>query len=169
MRIRTACARLTPSVFGRPFVKRYVLCYPTVVLSVCLSVCLWCLSVTLMYCGQTVGWIKMKIGVQIGLGSGHIVLDGYPDPPPQRDTAAQFWAHICYGQMAGWSKTSLGMEVGLDPGDFLLDGDSAPPPEKGAGAASPLNFGPMSIVAKRLDGSRWHLAWRWASVQATLC
>jgi len=27
----------------------------------------------------------------------------------------------------------------------------------------------MSIVAKRLDGSRWHLAWRWALVQATLC
>jgi len=27
----------------------------------------------------------------------------------------------------------------------------------------------MFIVAKRLDGSRWHLAWRWASVQATLC
>jgi len=23
-------------------------------------------------------------------------------------------------------------------------------------------FQPMSIVAKRLDGSRWHLAWRWA-------
>jgi len=27
----------------------------------------------------------------------------------------------------------------------------------------------MSIVAKLLDGSMWHLAWRWALVQATLC
>jgi len=27
----------------------------------------------------------------------------------------------------------------------------------------------MSIVAKLLDGSRWHLAWMWALVQATLC
>ena len=32
------------------------------VLSVCLSVCL---SVTLAYCGQTVGWIKMKLGMVV--------------------------------------------------------------------------------------------------------
>jgi len=31
------------------------------------------------------------------------------------------------------------------------------------------NFWPMSIVAKRLDGSRWHFALRWALVQATPC
>jgi len=35
-------------VFGRPFVKRFAQCYRSVV---CLSV----LSVTLVYCGQTVG------------------------------------------------------------------------------------------------------------------
>jgi len=58
------------------------------------------------------------------------------------------------------------MEVGLGPGDFVLDGDTAPSPKKGA---EPPNFQPMSIVAKQLDGSRWHLAWRLASVQATLC
>ena len=40
------------------------------------------LSVTLVYCGQTVGRIKMKLGVQVGLG--HIVLDGDPAPPPQK-------------------------------------------------------------------------------------
>jgi len=51
-------------VIGRPFVKRFALCYRTVVLSVCLSVCL---SVTLVYCGQTVGWIKMKLGMQVCL------------------------------------------------------------------------------------------------------
>jgi len=41
-------------------------------------VCLSCpvLSVPLVHCGQTVGWIKMKLGVQVGLGPGHIVLDG---------------------------------------------------------------------------------------------
>ena len=44
---------------------------------------------------------------------------------------------------------SLGVEVGLGPGDFVLDW--------------------MSVVAKRLDGSRWHSAWRWALFQATLC
>jgi len=41
-------------------------------LSVCLSVCL---SGTFVYCGQTVRWIKMPVGMEIGLGLGHIVLD----------------------------------------------------------------------------------------------
>ena len=41
------------------------------------------LSVTLVYCGQTDGWIKMKLGMQVGLGPGHIVLDGDPAPPPK--------------------------------------------------------------------------------------
>jgi len=45
----------------------------------CLSVCL---SVTLVYCGQTVGRIKMKLGMQVGLGPCHIVLGGDPAPPP---------------------------------------------------------------------------------------
>ena len=40
-----------------------------------------CLSVTLVYCGQTVGWINMKLGTEVGLGPGHIVLDGDPALP----------------------------------------------------------------------------------------
>ena len=75
--------------FGRPFVKRFAPCYQTVVCPVCLSV-LSVLSVTLVYCGQTVGWIKMKLGVQVGLGPGHIVLDGDPAPTLQRATAPNF-------------------------------------------------------------------------------
>jgi len=50
-------------------------------LSDCCSVCL---SVTLVHCGQMVGWIKMKLGMQVGLGPGHIVLDGDPAPPPPK-------------------------------------------------------------------------------------
>jgi len=49
----------------------------------CLSVCL----VTLFYCGQTVGWIKMSVGTKVGLGPGHIVLDGDPAIPTERGTA----------------------------------------------------------------------------------
>jgi len=83
----------------------------------------------LVYCGQTVGWIKMKLGIQVGLGPGHIVLDGDPAPPPQTgDRALQFSAHVCCGQMAAWIKMRLGMEVGLGPSDFMLDGNPAPPP-----------------------------------------
>jgi len=51
----------------------------------------------------------------------------------------------------------LGMDVGLSPGDFVLDGDPVTLPEKGM---EPPNFRPMFIVAKRLDGSRYHLVWR---------
>jgi len=48
----------------------------------CLS-CPVCLSVALVYCGQTVRWIKMKLGLQVSLGPGHIVLDADPSPPPK--------------------------------------------------------------------------------------
>jgi len=50
------------------------------------------LSVTLVYCGQTVGRIKMKLGTQVGLGPGHIhiVLHGDPPPLPERSTAPNF-------------------------------------------------------------------------------
>jgi len=37
--------------------------------------------------GQTVGWIKMTLGVEVGLGPDHIVLDGNPAPLPKRGTA----------------------------------------------------------------------------------
>jgi len=49
----------------------------------CLSVCP-VLSVTLAYCGQTVGRIKMKLGKQVVLGPGHNVLDGDPAPAPKK-------------------------------------------------------------------------------------
>jgi len=63
-------------VFGRPFVKRFVLCNQTVVcLSVCLSVLSVCLPVTFVYCRQTVGRSQMKLGMQACLGPGHM-LDG---------------------------------------------------------------------------------------------
>ena len=57
-------------IFWQPFVKWFALCYRTVVLSV--------LSVTLVYCGQTVGWIRMPLGMEVGLGPGDIVLDEDP-------------------------------------------------------------------------------------------
>jgi len=53
-------------------------------LSVCLSVLSICLSVTLVYCDQKVEWIKMKLGMQVGLGPGHTVLGGDPAPRPPK-------------------------------------------------------------------------------------
>jgi len=59
---------------GQPFVKRFALCYWTVVLSVCDVGVLW----------QN-GWtVKMKLDMWVGLGPGHIVLDGDPAPLPTK-------------------------------------------------------------------------------------
>ena len=83
--------------FGQLFVKRFARSYRTVV---CLSVCpvLSVLSVMLVYCGQTVGWIKMKLGMEVELGPVHTVLDvdpltkkGYDSPP------LHFSAHVYCG------------------------------------------------------------------------
>ena len=52
--------------------------------------CLSVLSVTLVYCCQTVRWIKVQLGVQVGLGPGHIVLDGDPAPLSQRGMPPTF-------------------------------------------------------------------------------
>jgi len=85
----------------------------------------------------------MKLGMQVALGSGHIVLDGDTARPPQSVTAPhQFSAHICCGQMAAWIKMSLGMELDLGPGDFVLDGDPAlPSPNRER--SPPPNFRPV--------------------------
>jgi len=44
-------------------------------------------------CGQTIGWIKMPLGKEVGLGPGHIVLDGDPAPhsSPSPLSAHAYW------------------------------------------------------------------------------
>ena len=73
----------------------------------------------------------------IGLGPGHILLDGNPVPLPKWGGAPQFSAHICCGQMAGWIMMPLSREVGFGPGHIVLDGDPAPPPRKGGTVTAP--------------------------------
>jgi len=47
-----------------------------------------CLSVLSLcdvgVCAETVGYIKMRLGMEVGLGPGDIVLDGDPAPPPRK-------------------------------------------------------------------------------------
>jgi len=43
-----------------------------------------------VYCDQTAGWIKMALGMVVGLGAGHIVPDGDPAPLPQKGRAPSF-------------------------------------------------------------------------------
>jgi len=63
----------------------------------------------------------MALGMKVGLGPSHIVLDG-DTAPPKGDRAPQFSAHFYCRQTAGCIKMPLGMEVGISPGDFVLDG-----------------------------------------------
>jgi len=96
----------------------------------CLSVC-HVLSVTFVHCGQTVGRIKMKLGMQVGLGPGHILLDGDPaSPPPKGHSPPIFGLYLlrpngcmnqdvtCYGTRP-WPRRPC---VSWDP---------APPPQNG--------------------------------------
>ena len=78
-----------------------------------------------IYRGQRDGWIKMLLGMQVGLILGDIVMDGHPAPSLLKGHS-QFSAHVRFGQTAGWIKMPLGMEVGLGPGHSVLDGDPAP-------------------------------------------
>jgi len=85
------------------------------------------LSVTLVYCGQTVGWIKMKLGTQVGFGPGHIVLDRDPAPLIKKGTEPpQFLAHVYCGETVVCIGIPLGTEVGLNLGDIVLDTGTAP-------------------------------------------
>ena len=83
-----------PKVFGRPFVKRSLYAIgPLSDCPVCLSVC----DVSALWPN---GWMDQDEtwhGV-IGLGLGHMVLDG--DPAPPKGHSPQFSAHVCCGQTA---------------------------------------------------------------------
>ena len=101
-------------------------------------------------------WIKISLGMEVGLGPGDFALDGDPALPPQKGGGPpKFSANVYCGQTPGSMKLVLGVDVGLSPGDFVLDGDPVPSPKRGR---SPLpNFQPISIVVKWLHASKCHL------------
>ena len=141
----------------------------------CLSV-LSCLSVrpvTLVYCGQMVRWIKMKLGVQVGLGTGHTVLHVEPAAPLERGTAAPS-RFACYHIIQG--PRLLWPNGWLDQDSMWCESRSRLAPHCvrwgpsypfGKGHSSPLLLclqpydpRPTSIVDKRLAGSRCHVVWK---------
>jgi len=81
-----------------------------------------------VYCGQTARWIKIPFGTKLDMGSGHIVLDGDPTPPPKKKghSSPQFPVHVYCRQTAGCIQMKLGIEVGLGPGHIVLDADPVP-------------------------------------------
>ena len=59
-------------------------------------------------------WIKMSLGMELGLDPGDFLLDGDPVAPPQKGgRPLKFLAHVYCDQTAGWMKLILGVVVGL--------------------------------------------------------
>jgi len=77
-------------------------------------------------------WIKMPLGMELGLGPGDFVGWGPRSPPQKGRGVPKFLADVYCGQTAGWFKMVLGMEIGLSPGNFVLHGEPATLPQKGA-------------------------------------
>jgi len=55
-----------------------------------------------VYCGQTAGWFKMPLSVDVGLSPGHTVLYGDPAPPPPKGHSPHpiFGPHLLWPD--GW-------------------------------------------------------------------
>jgi len=125
--------------------------------------CLSCLSVTFVHCGQTVGRIKMKLGVRVGLGPGHIVLDEDPAPPfPKGGSPPIFGPYLL--QPNGWMDQDASWYVGRpkprrlcvrwEPRSTLPKNGAEPPPQLSA------HFYCGQTAAMPLHASRCHLLWR---------
>jgi len=98
----------------------------------------------------------MPLGTEIGLGPGHIVLDGDPSPPKR--THRQFSSHdYNCRQAARWIKIPYGTKVSIGPGHVVLGGDPAPPPRKGA---QPPQFSAHIYCGQTVA----HLSYCWALV-----
>ena len=115
---------LSISVLGRPFVKPSSPSQRgTAPIQFSVHIC----------CGQMAGWIKMPLGMEVGLGPGDFVLDGDPAPLPKKGPKPppQFSDHAYCGQTAGWIKMALGTEVDLGRPHCARWESSSPPPKRG--------------------------------------
>ena len=97
----------------------------------------------------------MALGMEVGLGPGHIVLDGDPTTLHKRGHSPQFSADVYCGQTAACIRIPRGTELDLSLGNIVLDGDPPAHPLKRHSPAP--NFRPMSIVPNHLDGLKCHL------------
>jgi len=109
-----------------------------------------------VHCGQTAGWTKMPLGMEVGLGPGDFVFDWDPatpekmaHPPPPNFRLMSIVAKW----LEFWIKMPHGTEVDLGPCHIVLDGSQL----SMKGAQQPPSF--VSIVA-----TVPHLSYCWALV-----
>jgi len=115
----------------------------------CPSVLSVCLSPTLVYCSQTVGWIKMKLGTEVDRDTDHIVLDGDPALLPKKGHSSPpvpgpclLWPNGSINQDSIWYGGRPW------PRPHCVRWGPSYPTQRGT---APTIFGPMSVVAKRLE------------------
>jgi len=114
-----------------------------------------------VYCGQMAGWMKMVLGMEVGLSPGNFVLDGDTVPFPQKGVEP---SSLIFGPFLLWPNGWMHQNAiwyGCWPqprGLCVRWRPSLPCPTKGA--EPPPNFRPISFLPKRLDASRCHSVWR---------
>jgi len=92
------------------------------------------------YCGQMDGWIKMPLGMEVGLSAGDFVLDGDPAPLPKKGRSPPIFGPCLLWPNGCMDQDALGMEAGLGLRDIVLDhrwGPSSPSPK---GSQCPPQF-----------------------------
>jgi len=100
----------------------------------------------------------MPLGMEVGLGPGHTVLDGDPAAPKGHSSPlpSSIFDPCLLWPTAGWINMPLGTEVDLGPGHIVLYGDPVPLCQKGR---SP-QFSADVCFGQTLDGSICHLVQR---------
>jgi len=103
-------------------------------------------------CGHTAGWIKMALGMKVGLGPGHNVLDGTQLPPQKGAEPPIFGPRLLWPH--SWMEVALGcMDQDATwyggrprPTRHCVRWEHSSPSTKGAQRPK---FRPMTVVVKR--------------------
>jgi len=112
-------------------------------------------------CGQMTEWIKMSLGMQLGLGPGDFVLDGDHAPPPQKGGGASQIFGPCLLWPNGWmDKGSTWHGSRPQPRRFCVRWRPSPLPQKGAKPSSPI-FGPFLLWPNGCmhQNATWYGCW----------
>ena len=100
-----------------------------------------------VYCGQTAGWIKMPLGLEVCLDQSDIVLD--VDPLQKGTQSPNFLPTSIAAKRLDKPRCHLVWRYASTRRHCVRWGPSSSP-----------NFRPMSVVAKRLNGLICHLVRR---------
>jgi len=119
--------------------------------------------------GQTAGWTKTPLCMEVGFGPGDCVRWGpsYPQKKGHMHPPPPNLSHVYCGLTAGWMKTPLGMEVDLGTGHILLD--VVPAVRERATAApsySPCLLWPRSPISATAELLLNFAVWRDAACRA---